>query len=732
MAREFEIDKINLKQPSLEQKLTGEYLGSLPPTAAIEPNSELEDGEYLMFPDGAVQESVGQKHSKAGIKLNLPKGTQILSNYLKLDKKEAKVIQESLGVKVKPGETYASALKKYTNTIGLTKLNDEQEEVFEELRKLLEKKPDGTQTMNVNREYLSAKIKEIEDKKSDLYEKRKEAFSLMFQIQEAGKKPEVSEEDTFKYGGISKARFSSLLDKYGLTEEQGLEMLKYGGIKKYQKGDTVGDAYTYLRELEGYDPKSERGVAAVQSFINGWQDRPGYEYKPVSQEMKDRLKGFVKMWDLKGYSDEEIDKADQTTLNKIAGELQSKVIKDAPELAYDYGAVAPPTKQGLEWLDKNGAISPKTHPQFYKDGKIVSGLGEKIKNDPGLVRVYKDVVGSLPEDKKKAYAESNYKDNQWYFRSIGTKTVEFTDPEEFEKFKKENKDKKVEGSNFFRVDNKEGAYIRPILLKEQEFASKEEAEKFAKGRKAFYGDFYLSDEPDVAIRPKFKGQPEEVKPPPTAPNEPGKIEDLGKQPANKYPRMFYRPDQRTLPPTAMLPHLKIDTKLGRIDPIRMGIEQQLQNISDSRVFAADKLDDLPPSQRAAALASITASGQMAENQATFQTNQWNAQNLAQTELFNVGKRDREAMANAQNALDYERRAYTARDVFDNRLRGFFDYNRRVALSDYDYNRKMNLASSIFPDYSPNFYGNMIEFDPDSEVTLEDRRALIGTYGNMSV
>jgi hypothetical protein len=98
----------------------------------------------------------------------------------------------------------------------------------------------------------------------------------------------------------------------------------------------------------------------------------------------------------------------------------------------------------------------------------------------------------------------------------------------------------------------------------------------------------------------------------------------------------------------------------------------------------------------------------------------------------MAQRDREAMANAQNALDYERRAYIARDVFDKNLRGFFDYNRRVALSDYDYNRKMNLASSIFPDYSPNFYGNMIEFDPDSEVTLEDRRALIGTYGNMSV
>jgi hypothetical protein len=585
--------------------------------------------------------------------------------------------------------------------------------------------------MNVNREYLSAKIKEIEDKKADLYEKRKGAFQTIFQIQESNKKPSVSEEDMFKYGGISKTRFNSLLDKYGLTEEQGLEMLQYGGIKKYQKGDTVD--FTYLGELnEDFDPKSERGVAAVQSFIGSWKDRPDYQYSPVSQPMRDRLKEFVKMWGVSGYTDESIDKADQATLNKIAGELQNKVIKDAPELAYDYGAIAPPTKQGLEWLDKNGFISAKSNPEFYQDGKIMRGLGEKVKQDSTISDKYRDVVAKLPEEKKREYAESNYKDNQWYFRSIGAKTVEFTNEDEYKKYLEENKGNRVgEKSPYFKT-SKDGAYVRPILLKEQEFDSKEKAQEFAKDKDPLYGDFYGSDDPNVFIRPKFKGQPEEVKPPPTAPNEPGKIEDLGKQPANKYPRMFYRPDQRTLPPTAMLPHLKIDTKLGRIDPIRMGIEQQLQNISDSRVFAADKLDDLPPSQRAAALASITASSQMAENQATFQTNQWNAQNLAQTELFNVGQRDREAMANAQNALDYERRAYMARDVFDNRLRGFFDYNRRVALSDYDYNRKMNLASSIFPDYSPNFYGNMIEFDPDSEVTLEDRRALIGTYGNMSV
>jgi hypothetical protein len=722
--REFDIDKIDLKQPSLERKLTGEVVGSLTPTAPVKPNAELEGGEFLMYPDGTVQKSVGQSHDKAGIKLNIPDGTQIISNYLKPTKQDLTTIKNSLGVKASPNDTYANVISKYAKKIGLTKLNDEQEEVFAELKKVLDKEPNATN--NVNREYLSSKIKEIEDKKQDLLAKQQEAFNLVFTIQESNKAPQAQDE-TFQYGGISKSRFNALLKKHGLTEEQGLAMLKYGGeLKKYQTGDTKQPEYTYLGELKDFDPKSPRGVQAVQTFINNWKDRPDYGYSPVNQPMRDRLKEFVKMWKLEGYSDKAIDDADQQTLNKIAGELQDKVIKTAPELAHDYGAIAPPTKQGLEWLDKNGVINSKDNPEFYENGKIMRGLGEKVKQDPKLSEKYKSVVDSLPDDKKRDYAESNYKDNQWYFRSVGAKTIEFDNEEDYKKYLEENKDNRVgEKSPYFKT-GKEGAYVRPILIKEQVFDSKEEAEKFAKDKDTLYGDYYGSDDPNIFIRPKFKGQ-EEVKPPQKPDSQ---VEDLGKVSPERGPKMFYTPDQRTLPPTAMLPHLKIDTKLGRIDPIRMGIEQQLMNISDSRRFAADRIDELPPSQRAAAMSSILASSQQAENQATFQTNQWNAQNLAQTELFNVGQRDREALANAQNALDYEQRAYRARDVFDKNLRGFFDYNRRVALSDYDYNRKMNLASSIFPDYSPNYMGNWIEFDPDGEASLENRRNVMSVYGNM--
>lgn len=782
MEREFDISKINLKQPSLERKLTGEVLGSLSPDAPVTPNAELEHGEYVKFPDNTVQRTEGQKHSKAGIKLNIPDGTQIISNYLKVNAKDAKVISEALDVKIRPGETYASVLDKHSKKIGLKKLNDEQEDVFEELRKVLEKK-DKTETQNINREFLSGKIKDIEDRKSEANMLLQKAFDLVFTIQESNKGVEPKGE-SFKFGGISGDRFQRLLDKHGLTKEQGLalmqrgghyqdggekpfqdrltpmEMAKLGSIARNElseeeksefleklrgkypdegwsdyvnkmateassnpaspAGKIDNAKFNYLKDLEGFDANSPRNVEAVQAFIEGWKDRPDYKYSPVSQPMKDRLKEFVKMWGVEGYTDADIDKADIGTLNKIAGQLQSTVIEKAPELAMDYGAVAPPTKQGLEWLDKNGVINPKDNPEFYtKDGKISRGIGEDLDS----LSKYKRVIENIPEDKKREYAEQNYKDNQWYFRSVGTKTVEFDDPEAYQKYLDDNKDNKVGDSPYFRT-GKEGAYVQPILIKEQEFDSKEEAEKWAKDREDLYGDYYKSDDPNVYIRPKFKGQEEELKV--------DDIQDLGKPPSDRGPRMFYTPDQRTLPPTAMLPHLKVDTRLSRLDPLRVGIVPQLQQISDNRQFAADRLEDLPPSQKAAALASITASGMQVENQAIVNANQVNAQNLAQTELFNAGQRDRESLQNAQNALDYERRSYIARDVFDKNMRGWFDYNRRVALSDYDYNRKMNLASSIFPDYSPNFYGNWIDFDPDDpNLTIEDRRAVMQVMGKSS-
>jgi hypothetical protein len=90
------------------------------------------------------------------------------------------------------------------------------------------------------------------------------------------------------------------------------------------------------------------------------------------------------------------------------------------------------------------------------------------------------------------------------------------------------------------------------------------------------------------------------------------------------------------------------------------------------------------------------------------------------------------MQDARSALDFERRQYTARDRYDQNLRDWFLRNQKVALSDYDYNRKMNLVDSLFPDYTPNFYGNQIEFDPETEYSVQNRADILRTISNMNM
>ena len=49
-------------------------------------NAELEGGEYLETPDGNVVELVGKSHKQGGEKMNLPEGTTVLSDNIKIGK----------------------------------------------------------------------------------------------------------------------------------------------------------------------------------------------------------------------------------------------------------------------------------------------------------------------------------------------------------------------------------------------------------------------------------------------------------------------------------------------------------------------------------------------------------------------------------------------------------------------------------------------------------------------
>ena len=193
------------------------------------------------------------------------------------------------------------------------------------------------------------------------------------------------------------------------------------------------------------------------------------------------------------------------------------------------------------------------------------------------------------------------------------------------------------------------------------------------------------------------------------------------------PRMFYTPDQSVLPPSPMEAHLKGDIRLERIDPVKIGIENNIQETSKQRNFIASQLQGLPEAQRASVLANLLASGNEAVNQAATNAKMVNAQNQSQAELFNIGQSGQEQVYGLNNALNFEQRQLKARANTEEELRNYYDFNRKVNLNNFQNNQKMNLLGSLYPDYSLDFFGSSINFDPQSPWAVQNNQQKIDMF-----
>jgi len=185
MAKEFDIDKIERAgQEDLPKLMTDAYTKELSPKTGVEPNAEIEKGEYIMYPDGTTQKAIGETHSNGGMMMNLPDGTRVLSNYLTVAPETRKELESNFDMKVSKKDTYSKVLDNFLKKIGYEKVVQEQEEAFEALNKLLNKKSIDRNTLAVNREFLSKKIFDIETKKQELEKYKKEMFDLLYNEQE--------------------------------------------------------------------------------------------------------------------------------------------------------------------------------------------------------------------------------------------------------------------------------------------------------------------------------------------------------------------------------------------------------------------------------------------------------------------------------------------------------------------------------------------------------------------
>lgn len=230
--------------------LTGEYLYGLPKSMEDNSNIEFEIGEYAKSPDGgSPMEVLGEKHSNGGTKADVPDDTRVVSDKLKFTKEQAKRIRDNYGISITENNTYAGALDKYKKKIGLSSAYEDQEKLFKKLGKNKDVKDKSTSILN---EGVISKHIEESQKEIDVMEGMFSTFfDVVYKDQEENKY-EQDKQTYFENGGRVKKRFLESLKAYGIPEEEGIRRFVY----KAKVADYARRPYAELSEMEKAGDKS--------------------------------------------------------------------------------------------------------------------------------------------------------------------------------------------------------------------------------------------------------------------------------------------------------------------------------------------------------------------------------------------------------------------------------------------------------------------------------------------
>lgn len=265
----------------LAKELTGNYASG---TNEGDENVELEVNEYLEEPGGTPKKVEGKTHEQGGEKMNLPGDTEVLSDNLTLKSDQIKGVTAEYGIKLSAKDTYAKALDKYNKKIGLTELVEEEVEVIEGIKKQKEAMAEqgaDEATLNINLEFLSSKLKDITEEKAKLESMSSNAFSKLFEMQEASKPKTEREQVAFEVGGkvYAKDQILEIARNFGVSEDKAIAIVKQmseEGVSKAEDGmkvdgDRRNDLLRQARML-GYEgdlsPENvEENIGKIQAFL---------------------------------------------------------------------------------------------------------------------------------------------------------------------------------------------------------------------------------------------------------------------------------------------------------------------------------------------------------------------------------------------------------------------------------------------------------------------------------
>lgn len=724
MAREYNINEIEFEDnddTSKAELLTGEYLKGISKGNSLQPNTEVEKDEYIKFPDQSVVKAVGGKHEEGGIDVAIPDGTEVISDNLKPTKKQKKEIEKMFDITVSDSDTYAKLVAKFTKKIGLEKLNDDQAKTFEKLEILTKNTSIPKATAEVNLEYLSSKIKQLEDKKKAVEPQRKSFFDYIYGLQQDSKSP--SEKDnTFKYGGT---QIQEIAKQFNIPEDKVKSFLENGGKKLPQYVD--GNPKKYKKEELPQDAEINTSGKAYKVGQYVPQEDGTYlkvttvNLKPTPTADTKTSKGPVEDWIAQ--SDENRRIADQANAIIEAGIAKKQITKDGKGNLKISGNFKPDFKERIILSQVINQSGPRFGTDKYKIATQSFTPGYSDAKGTGSF-----VAGFTPEDYEKRYVFEKLKGEGLTQDEAFTKLDElYQNPDTKKTLRKEY----VQFLGIQPPTNEAELMSDDFYKKNYSAVTKGVESKLeASGYRPAIGDDALSgfehfDAFGFTANPEYEKTSTIVQEQKTEGKEPEEkttvgattpIEDL----VAKYlyqkpnvPRAFYTPDQTPLPPTPVQPVLKTDLNFGRIDPVRVGIETQLREVENQNRFVASQLEGMPETQKASALAMMMANSNESINKAATSANQINAQNISSAELFNIGQADKEAVYDRNSDTVFQNTMFAAQAKAEEQLRRFYDQMNKVNITNLQNNQKLNLIDSVFPDYSLDFSGSRVNFDPEN-------------------
>ena len=652
---------------SIEKLLTGENIKGLSEKGGMEANVEVEGDEYLQFPDGTTQRVVGKDHEEGGVKMNIPDGTKVISKTLKPNKKQTKELEKTYSLNVGKKDTYAEVVDKFANKIGLTKKYKEQEELFTALKDLFKDTKIAPATKRLNQDFLAGKIAKIENEKAELEAQKQEFFNAVFDMQEESKPEEERGQEVFKMGGTSYTGFYNLAEKHNVNPNDLMDVLRKAGATNLPKAD------------EGLLFRSKRVENRFKDELVEPQKANQKNYGTEKDNERIFMEWYKSFPDIitddaifgKVIDKEKLKKGEPGFLSKIPLNKQSDLILKFQERAN------PRMKASAETITKNPAkFDPETVKlagEFLKKD-LFSGKKNSKMSKEEQVRAYDSMLGNFTAGRHILTLDVALPDEMKDLEKQGVFTVKQITDEQLKKLSPKTQE---------RIKS-----IREIQGEDADFRI----------------DTYTPEtEPEKSTIPGTGPQP-----------DPKKDTDLDVNLSGQKPyqsKMFYMPDQSTLPPSALKVGVNVQNTFQRMDPVRIGIEQNLQEASDTRQFVADQLNGMPSAQRAAGMASLLASTQEGINKAIVDTNRINAANIAATEQFNTNISNDEQQLNAKNLYSYDQRALTAEAKTEEELRNWMDRNQKVALDNFRQQQRLNLYDASIPDYEINFMGLGVDYDP---------------------